>query len=294
MSGAQENKVTDLITADTKRTGEDFAVALCGFVTSLATAAILWFIEAHTGFALYTFTFWFVIPAGAILAGFAGASGYYAGAVYFGHRPTRLLLVNIVIASVVTFFLIHYLSYATLQIEGKRVSDYLSFSRYLDIVIRSTSMDFRLRAAEIGSTGELGALGYVVACLQVLGFALGGFAVYRYLVSKPYCGRCSRYFSSKGSQVRYTGDAQALQLAVGGILEQMRNRAMAGAIEQHKSSGKPIPQKGDHLRSSFEVRFCKKCGQHWVKFAVEKKSGDNWKEVRELTVAGLTDQAVSV
>lgn len=282
------------IAADTRRTGEDLLVAFCGLATSLVTAGILRWIAARFGFALYTWTVWFVIPAGAILAGFAGASGYYAGAWRFGHRPTRLLLLNIVIASIATFLLIYYFSYVTLQIEGKQVSDYISFPRYLDIAIRSTSMEFRWRAAKIGSTGELGAFGYVVACLQVLGFAAGGFGVYAYLLSKPYCERCSRYFSGKGSQIRYTADAEGLQVTVAGVLEQMRNSAMAQAIEQHRGSGAPTPQKGDHLRSLFEVRYCKKCGQHWVRFAVEKKSGDNWKKVPGLTFAGLTDQAVSV
>src|SRR2546430_7079932 len=56
---------------------------------------------------------------GALFAGFAGASGYYAGSVFFGQRPTRLLMLNIVIGSVLTFFFIHYLAYITLDIAGK-------------------------------------------------------------------------------------------------------------------------------------------------------------------------------
>jgi hypothetical protein len=278
----------------TRRTGQEFLIASCGFVTSLLTALILWWVEARFGFALYTWMVWFVIPVGAILAGFAGASGYYAGALYFGHRPTRLLLLNIVLASIATFFLIYYLSYVSLQIEGKQVRDYVSFPQYLDTAIRSTSLEFRLRVAKIGSTGELGAFGYVMAFLQVLGFAAGGFGIYGYLVSKPYCERCSRYFSGKGRQIRYAADSEGLQKTVAGILEQMRNNAAAQAIEQHRGSGTPTPQKGDQLRSLFEVQHCKQCGQHWVKFTVEKKTGDNWKEVRELTVAGYTDQAISV
>src|SRR5207249_3554387 len=138
---------------------------------------ILWQIELQSGFAFYTWMFWFVIPAGAGLSGFAGATGYLAGSWFFGHRPTRLLLLNILIASVSTFFLIHYLSYITLQIEGKRVSDFIPFTQYLDIVIRSTSMEFRVTraATKVGSTGELGGWGYIYALLQIVGFAVGGF-----------------------------------------------------------------------------------------------------------------------
>ena len=79
-----------------KTTGADLLVGFCGFVTSALTAVILWLIESTTGFAIYSWMVWFVIPAGAGLAGFAGATGYYAGSWFFGHRPTRLLLVNMV------------------------------------------------------------------------------------------------------------------------------------------------------------------------------------------------------
>ena len=183
-----------------RRTAEDLLVGLCGFVTSLVTAVILWRVELGFGFAFYSWMFWFIVPVGALLAGFAGASGYYAGARVFNHRPTPLLLLNVLLASVGTFFTIHYLSYITSEIEGKSVSDYVSFGQYLDIAIRSTSMEFRFRATKIGATSELGGLGYGVAILQIMGFAAGGLAVYGYLMSIPYCEKCSRYFSAKGKQ----------------------------------------------------------------------------------------------
>lgn len=283
------------LAASSRRAGEDFLVAGCGLVTCVLTALILWWIEAQFGFALYTWTFWFIIPAGALLAGFAGASGYYAGSWLFGHRPTRLLLLNIVIASVATFFLIYYLSYITLQMEGKRVSDYIPFLQYLDLALRSTSLEFRYRGAvKLGSTGELGYFGYAVAVLQVIGFAVGGFVVYAVLVSKPYCEKCSRYLSGKGRQVRYTQDADGLQAIVQQVLQNLASGTMAPAIELQRSFGNPSHQKNNHLRSTFEVRCCKKCKQHWVKFSVEKQSGDNWKEISDFTVSGFTKEVISV
>jgi hypothetical protein len=285
--------VEPTLAASTRRSGEDFLVAGCGLVTCVVTALILWWIEAQFGFALYTWTFWFVVPAGAILAGFAGASGYCAGSWLFGHRPTRLLLLNIVIASVVTFFLIYYLSYVTLRVEGKQVSDYISFWQYLDLALRSTSMEFRYHAAKLGSTGELGYFGYAIAVLQIIGFAVGGLVVYGVLVSKPYCEKCSRYLSGKGTQVRYTHDSDGLQVNVAQVLQDLANGAVAPAIEFQRGFGNPKPQKDDHLRSTFEVRYCKKCNQHWVKFAIEKWSGKDWKEIPQYTTAGFTGEVVS-
>ena len=73
-----------------RKSGEDLLVGLCGFVTSLITAVILWWVELGFGFAFYSWMFWFIVPVGALLSGFAGASGYYAGARIFSHRPTPL------------------------------------------------------------------------------------------------------------------------------------------------------------------------------------------------------------
>ena len=82
--------VEPTLAASSRRTGEDFLVGGCGLATSLLTALILWYIEQRFGWALYSWTFWFVIPVGAFLAGFAGASGYYFGSWFFGHRPNGI------------------------------------------------------------------------------------------------------------------------------------------------------------------------------------------------------------
>ncbi len=282
------------LNTSSNRTGIDLLVGLCGLTTSLVTAVILWWAEIRFGFAFYTWMFWFIVPAGALLSGLAGASGYYAGARIFNHRPTPLMLLNVLLASVGTFFTIYYLSYITLEVQGKAISDYVTFGQYLDIAIRSTSLVFRSRSTEIGATGELGGLGYGVAILQILGFAVGGLVLYRYLVSVPYCERCSRYFSRKGKQVRYTGDAEGLEASTVQIFSDFSEGAIASAIEKHRTFGSPTFLRGKHLRSMIVVRHCKNCGQHWVKYVVEKRRGNDWGGIPELTTDGFTDQVVDI
>src|SRR4051812_24794644 len=97
--------------AGRSRTFQDFLVTGCGILTSILTALILALIE-RWGLAVYSFTVWFVIPVGAMLAGLAAASGYYVGARYFHHRPTRLLLFNVMSVAVSTYFLINFLNYS--------------------------------------------------------------------------------------------------------------------------------------------------------------------------------------
>jgi hypothetical protein len=272
-------------------TGQDLLVGLCGFVTSLVTAVILWWAERAFGFAFYSLMFWFIVPVGALVSGCAGASGYYAGARIFNHRPRPLLLLNVLLASVGTFFAIHYLAYITLETEGEAISSYLSFAQYLDIGIRSTSMK-SIRWG--GSTGGLGSLGYTVAILQILGFAVGGLVVYGCLVSVPYCERCSRYFASKGKQIRYTGDAEGLQASSAQFYTDFGDGAIASAIQNHSMFGKPTFQRDNHLRSVIVIRHCKHCGQHWVKYMVEKQTDSDWREIPDFTAIGFTDQVVDV
>lgn len=271
---------------------KDYSLVLgfCGLVTSLLTALFLWWIEREFQLAFYTWMFWFVIPIGAMLSGFAGASGYLLGAWLLGQRPTWMLLINILFASVATFLSIHYLAYITLEVGGKQVSDYIPFLQYLDIETTSSSMEYRVHGAKVGATGELGVLGYGVAFLQIIGFAVGGFAVYVYLLSKPYCQKCSRYLRRKEMEIRYTADPEGLQNSTAKIFELLQSGAISHALEQQKNFGNVKHEKTTYLRSASEVRHCTQCGQHWVKFSVEKQSGNNWSEIPELTISGFTDQ----
>jgi len=236
----------------------------------------------------------FILPIGALFSGLAGASGYYVGARLLNHRPTPLLCLNIVLASVGTFFALHYFSYVTLEVEGKNVSDYISFGTYLDTVIRSTSMRFSVRGRTISSTGELGGGGYEIALLQNLGFAAGGFAVYTFLVSIPYCQRCSRYFSAKGKQTRYTSDPKALEMSAVQLAAGFEAGSVASAVDEHGRFGTAKPRNGDFLRSIINIRNCKRCGRHWAKFIVEKKNSKDWDEISELSIHVYTDQVVDV
>lgn len=274
------------------RASQDLVISLCGFLTSLLTAVILWWVESRFGVAIYSFTAWFVIPIGAILAGLAAASGYYASARLLNYQPTRLLLATVVLASVGTFFAIHYLLYFTMEVEGHFVRDYISFWKFLDVEIRSTSIAIRRGSREITQTDELGGLGYAMAVLQVAGFATGGILAYAKLTSIPYCRRCSRYLTEKVEEYRFTRDPEAMAACATEILNAFGSGEVAGAIEKHRAFGDAEYESGHVLRSVIESRRCAKCGRHWVQYTVGKKRDSKWKEISGLTAAGYTDESL--
>jgi len=262
------------IRSDVASVGQDLLVAGFGAATSFLTAIILAALEIKFDFSIYSFMYWFVIPAGAICSGFAAASGYYAGARYFNHRPTKLLLLNMVVISIATFFLIHYINYYFLIIDGRPVRELVDFARYLDIELSHTAVRFRMMRGPVTDPVELGSWGYLYAVLQIVGFALGGLAVYKYLDAQPYCERCSKYLVAKDTQTRYTSATQLSQ-----ITTLMAAGRLQDAIAAHATSGSETAGKDPKLRSQVEIKRCKNCDQHWMKFTVSRWAKDDWVEV---------------
>jgi len=280
------------IRSDVSSVGQDLLAAF-GAATSFVTAIILAAIEIKFDLSIYSWMFWFVIPAGAICSGFAAASGYYAGARCFNHRPTKVLLLNMVVISITTFFLIHYINYYFLIVDGRPARELVDFARYLDIVLSHTAVQFRMRAAKVGGPVELGSWGYVYAVLQIVGFAIGGIAVYGYLKALPYCERCAKYLVAKHTQTRYTADADQLSQ----ITALVRQCALAGrlqdAIAAHATSGSESAGKDHKLRSQVEIKRCKDCDQHWMKFTVSRWAKDEWKEISAAGFETFTAEPLS-
>jgi hypothetical protein len=117
----------------------------------------------------------------------------------------------------------------------------------------------------------------------MIGFAAGGVAVYFHLKSLAYCDSCSKYLSKKGIQTRYTADSEVLTNAVKEIMQCLSERRFQDAVSAHsRSAGYDTNQKEYTLRSQVQVKQCKDCNQHWLKFSVSKKARDDWKDIPEL------------
>ena len=259
-----------------KRLAQDLIVTAFGAAASLLTSLLLSQFERNLGISLYTFSFWFIIPVGAIGAGLVPAGAYFLGIKLFNHRPSNLILLNMVCVSVGTFFLIHYLTYATLEVSGKLVHEYISFGDYLDFVVRHASIRVGHGRA---STGELGGFGYVYAIIQIIGFALGGVVVYGWLASQPYCEKCSRYLLLKDEQIRYSMDSQMFADMVAHINQLFSVRQFQRAIEIHTKFGMYPETNKHYLKSVLEIKECDKCGTNWLRFTGFKRAGDDWNEI---------------
>lgn len=277
-----------------KQTLQDLTVTAFGVIASLLTAVILFVVEDQLGFAFYSLMLWFVIPVGAILSGFIGASGYYVGARLFGHKPSGLILVNMVAVSIGTFFTIYYLSYVFIEVNGRYIRDLIPFTAYMDFVLQHQSLEFGVRGHSVGSTGELGGWGYATAALQIIGFALGGVAIFGYLSSLPYCEQCKRYLSQKGKQIRYTSDSESLASLVENLINHYSSGEIQQLIDTHAHFGEHKHGKYNHLKSMLEHKYCPGCGINWLGFTVYKLSGDDWKELDEFGFSTFHDGEIQL
>jgi len=266
---------------------QDILVSTFGLISSLITALILAFVKLQFNFSIYSFMFWFIIPIGACFSGFAAATGYYFGSKLFNLKPSGMILLNIILISVGTFFVMNYLIYLGLNINGKQVSDYVSFSTFLDISIRNTSMGLlRSRSA---ATGPLGSWGYVVAILQILGFAAGGLATFGWLSSIPYCDKCLKYFFSKGKQKRYFSDLESVRNQYEMLGEYIIRDDLKEALEKHRNEGTEAPWEISKLCSRIELNYCKSCKRHHLKYVISVLRGDDWKDIDDLKLETYTE-----
>jgi hypothetical protein len=263
------------------RTTQDLIVTAFGIVTSSITALILALVETKVGFAFYSFMWWFVIPVGALLSGFAGASGYYLGARLFHHRPTRLLLFNMISVAITTYFLLNWLNYSFMEVEGHRVSELVPFGRYLDIVLSHQTMAINIRGATLGESGELGGFGYVLAVLQVLGFAVGGLGVYFYLRAAPYCEACSKYLEKQSSTERYTSLAEQLEELYAVLADHLKQGDSAAARNLLSDFGNPR-HNGQNLKVELTLWRCRTCPQEFFESSVNQWNGKDWKQISGL------------
>lgn len=266
------------------------SVAACGLATSIATALLLTVIERLTGFDLFTLSVWVIVPVGAICTGIAAASGYYFGSLYFHTRPSALLLAQMVIVAGVTQFLIYYLQYTTLILDdGRRVSDYIDFSAYLNVAL--TSAHYRLGRAGQIDTGEVGQFGYWLAAIQFIGFLLGGLGAFMILLSQPVCKKCNKYLRVLASAHKTFSAPQAMaeyhDTLFGLPVDTTEFADLARVTCEAKT------EKGASMLT-MKLYGCPECKDQMIKTEVSVYNGRDWKAIDDLGRKYAVPQGVNL
>ena len=274
------------------RLDKQILVAIYGISTTLLTGITLGLIQIYTGYALYSLTFWFVIPVGAMLSGFGAASGYYLGAKLFHQKPSGGVLLNIIASCITAFLVVYYIPYYLLEVDGIRVKEIVSYWQYLDVAIKHTSLSLiRVKA----STGELGAFwGYAYACLKLIGFSIGGIAVFLWLSESPYCDKCSSYLEKTGQQDRYTLGGELFVNQIKEVHLLLDKLKFNEAINYHSEQMGVNNSSGYQLKSRRITRRCPVCRINHLYFIASKLEGNDWKDIKETKRRAFTEEQLTI
>lgn len=270
-----------------KRSPYDSAVIASGLLTSIATAYILSWIQRSTGFAFHAYTFWILIPAGAIVSGWAAASGYLITAKLLRYRPSPSILPVIFLVAIGTYILIYYFLYASLQVRGQPLSDIISFPAFW----QASLLNMKVNLMGAYRTGSIGVLGYLQAALAMGGFVLAASHLYGYTRSIPYCDACSERVSQAGYARRYSGLPGEMEKAAYAAFANAENGSSEQAIRGFDKLGEQQPTAENPFRSTLTIWKCPQCAGQIVDVKCHQKGGPIWTEMKELHFVKLVSGA---
>ena len=162
-------------------------VLLAGSATTLLALAAVFALNHH-GVNVMGWYANYILPVGALMVGMLAASGYGIAGWITGLKMTPRLIASMLAELFVSYLLAHYSEYSQL-VDGGSIA---GFFDWFDQSTRSFRWD------DHGHVGEaLGALGYGLRALELVGFIGGGAAVPLILRGKPYCDPCRTYKRTK-------------------------------------------------------------------------------------------------
>jgi hypothetical protein len=255
-----------------------WGVLAAGIVTSIATAFIVTLINTITGFNVFTFSMWVLLPLGAIACGFAAASGYYFAARFLHLQPSRWLLAQMVVVAALTQMLIYWLEYKALNIDGVNVSSVIPFFQYLDVSLTSAHMRI---GRGMHDTGQVGSFGYWLAAIDFVGFMIGGGFVYIVLDSTPVCADCKKYYTKLAVKKDSFSDQEEFAGYYDGVYTHpVDSEEFAAHTSGEYSAGKA--QQGT-INLESKLMSCPSCSQQRLDEKVSVFNGKEWKDINSLT-----------
>lgn len=240
-------------------------ITVAGIVTSLATALLNFGISRATGYDVFSWMFWFVVPIGALFGGFAAASGYYAAARLTQTMPSHRLAWQMIVIAAVTWLFAYWLDYVTLALpDGTRAADVVGFWDYWKIQAEHSTLTLvgRFNGYQPQDLGEAGWWGYVRELLQFVGFVTGGFALYRFLTDVETCSDCRLYAK----------DSCLLQAVEASVFDSALQNAEV-SLPDLGAQARTVLGNRNLVGVSLHSYSCPKCPSLWLRPSLVVQSG---------------------
>ena len=266
----------------------DFGTHLLGLITTLITIGVVVWVELNWEFAIYSFTFFAIIPVGACFVGLGSASGYYIGAKIL-HLPTsKTLTFSILFNAASSFYLLYYIPYYLYEVNGQLVREVIDFIPYLKYALTEYSVTFLRSKA---NTGNVGSWGYAITFIQFLGFVFSSLAVIGKLEEEPYCNDCSKYYSQKLNEKKYYSDSQKIIIDYTLLTSLMHSRSFKEIGKLYKNMGYSSVLK-NHLSLDYKIYTCD-CKNYYISLSMSKLSGDDFEIINKTLLYSITKDKIS-
>lgn len=264
-----------------KRIAENFGIAICGLVTSILVAVADAALARMIGFDFFTFSFWFVVPVGAVLTGLAAASGYYFGSLFFHKRAGAAQLFQMVLIAGMTQVLIYWFEYKTLVLDnGLKVANFIPFAQYLDISLTKAHYMLGTRRGAHGAIGAAGKLGYWMASIQFVGFLAGGILIWFVLRAKPVCPACDLYLRPLAKRQKTFADPVSASAYYDKVFSHPVGSDEFASLMRMKAEV-PRPMEGA-FHVDTVLLACPECKGQTIEEKVKVFNGKQWNEFNHL------------
>jgi hypothetical protein len=169
-------------------------VLISGLITTaLALAGVFLLARSSADINIMGWYADYVLPVGALIVGVVAASGYGLASWFSGIKITRSLLGIVLALQLFSYFGAQYIEFNRRHLVHGQDRTPVGFMEYYDRSARMMAWK-----NDQGVTGQpLGAWGYAVRALEVLGFVGGGLIVPLILWKSPYCETCKRYMRTR-------------------------------------------------------------------------------------------------
>ncbi|AFL86789.1 hypothetical protein Terro_0445 [Terriglobus roseus DSM 18391] len=259
-------------------------VLACGAISSCLVAVALAALQASTGRIFFGYSWFVVLPVGALVSGIFAGSGYYLACHTAQCRPGRFTLAGILGIATATFFLIYFLQYP-------KDNTFASFTSYLAYALTHAKMPSAFPGDSIGAY-PMGLLAYLAAATQILGLASGGFMFYATLREEPFCEGCRKYFRTEDPQSRFLADTAAAEEVIRLAHTTFESGRYQELLEVYPKFGVAREQSTSKFLTRLELRQCPGCGATRLHFTAQRKQvvgrQTSWTKMKEAAKSGYS------
>lgn len=183
-------------------------------LTLIATIVAVVLFNHLTGYEVQSFSFFFIIPLGALLVGAGASCGLFLGLLKDNKPVIKEHYIIGALIGLVAFFGIYYVSYKTTYLtadneinysfNGDPISNYeldgepITFSKFISLS-QSGKQQFYFHGRPVGTEVDTGkGFGSFMWYLEILAAILAGAGVGLTIVGgKSYCDKCKKYMQEK-------------------------------------------------------------------------------------------------